>query len=63
MNIYDFAGNMREQTLEKVVGSNVYCSQRGGNSNNNSFDCPASFRSDSGILDTDRLVGFRVALY
>ena len=61
MNIYDFAGNLWEWTLEHATsGSNYPCAQRGGNYNNSGSDYPASYRVG---VNTNYTNGFRVSLY
>ncbi len=46
MNIYDFAGNLWEYTLEKTSNSVQPCAVRGGNCFNNMYNGPASYRND-----------------
>ena len=48
MNIYDFAGNLSEFTLEKTTNSRGLCSIRGGRFNMSSSLHPASDRFVSG---------------
>ena len=42
MNIYDFAGNMREWTLAFTTNTNLPCVVRGGNFTCNGYELPAS---------------------
>ena len=63
MNIYDFAGNEWEWTLEKTSGSNYPCAVRGGSCSDTGSIHPASSRSDSNTTYSYRYVGFRPALY
>ena len=44
MNIYDFAGNAWEWTLEKTSSTSSPCAVRGGSFNNKGTEYPASFR-------------------
>lgn len=62
MNIFDFAGNEFEWTLEHATSddSRSPCARRGGSYNGSGSDGPASCR-DSGIATSD--FGFRVSLY
>ena len=64
MNIYDFAGNVAEWTLEYSASSIAPCTIRGGSCNPSGSVCPAPYRngvwSSSG---SDRNYGFRVTLY
>lgn len=63
-NIYDLAGGMREWTTEEYFTGNVlYHISRGGNSNGNSFEIPAAYRSGNKSEYTSCLLSFRVALY
>ena len=59
-NIFDFAGNQWECTLEHATSYSFFrCALRGGNYNDSGSDSPASCRS-SGIAGNH---GFRVSLY
>ena len=61
MNIYDFAGNQWEWTLEHATSNSSYpCARRGGSYSNSGSDNPASFR-DYNL--TSNTLGFRVSLY
>ena len=63
MNIYDFAGNEWEWTLEKGSNSNYPCARRGGNYNDTGSGNPASYRSNSDTTNSYSSVGFRPTLY
>ena len=63
MNIYDFAGNEYEWTLEKTTNTNNPCSSRGGGYNNNGYNYPASYRSNRNYFGGDRDGGLRPSLY
>ena len=64
MNIYDFAGNEYEWTLEKTSYSFAPCAFRGGDYSFTGSDYPASYRSSSGTPHSDNVsIGFRSALY
>ena len=63
MNIYDFAGNEWEWTLEKTSYSNAPCAYRGGDCSFTGSDFPASLRSLSNTTDSYSYVGFRLTLY
>ena len=63
MNIYDFAGNELEWTLENTSDSSYPCANRGGVYNDAGSDTPASYRDNSYTTDSDFNVGFRPALY
>ncbi len=63
-NIYDFAGNEREWTLEHATAYTYYpCSSKGGHFEYNSFDYPASRRDDFGVTENYSNTSFRPALY
>ena len=62
MNIYDFAGNVWEWTLEKSTDTISPCSIRGGNCNSAGSRYPVSNRY--GTTSTNNYdIGFRSALY
>ena len=63
MNIYNFASNEAEWTLEKNSNSNVPCVDRGGFYGFYSYIYPASSRSFSLTTDSGIGTGFRPALY
>ena len=64
MNIYDFAGNEWEWTLEQnTSNSSNPCAIRGGFYNNLGSDFQASNRSSSSASDSFFYIGFRPALY
>ena len=63
MNIYDFAGNEWEWTLEKTSDSNLHCAYRGGGYGNQGSDNPASYRDGSNTTYSSNFFGFRCALY
>ena len=64
MNIYDFAGNMWEWTLEHATSDTDFpCAIRGGNYNNTGSNLPASNRHGSITTNSDYDIGFRSALY
>ena len=64
MNIYDFAGNEEEWTLEKATITFRPCSDRGGNYNNIGNDgVPASFRGGYSTTYSHFFIGLRVSLY
>ena len=63
MNIYDFAGNEWEWTLEKTSDSNLNCAYRGGGYGNPGSDNPASYRDGSNTTYSSNFFGFRSALY
>ena len=63
MNIYDFAGNEWEWTLEQTSDSDYICAIRGGNYFNTGSIYPASFRGGNGTTGANRNLGFRPTLY
>ena len=63
MNIYDFAGNEWEWTLEKTSDSSSPCANRGGDCNTTGSKDPASDRSSNGTTDSYGIIGFRCVLY
>mgnify|MGYP004461142523 CR=1 FL=1 len=65
MNIYDFAGNELEWTLEKTTFTYGHCSSRGGYYGNygGSYGFPASYRSNYDTTDSHYIIGLRVSLY
>ena len=64
MNIYDFAGNEYEWTLEHATSSSVIpCAVRGGYCNYTGSDFPASDRNFNFTTSADGDIGFRPALY
>ena len=63
MNIYDFAGNEWEWTLEKASDSDDPCALRGGDYINTGSNRPASGRVYDYTTDSGISVGFRPTLY
>ena len=63
MNIYDFAGNEFEWTLEKNTNAYAPCSIRGGGYSNNGGDGPASHRTNYYLADSSDFIGLRPTLY
>ena len=63
LNIYDFAGNVREWTLEKSSSSVNLCGYRGGNYGDYGSGRPASFRDSDAASGSDHVIGFRPTLY
>ena len=63
MNIYDFAGNEWEWTLEKTFNSNYPCTIRGGYCYDSGSDIPASYRKYESTTNAYDNVGFRITLY
>ena len=63
MNIYDFAGNEWEWTLEKASDSSSPCAIRGGNYYTTGSFGPASFRNIYYATGSNDNVGFRPTLY
>ncbi len=62
MNIYDFAGNEWEWTLEKTSNNNP-CADRGGGYGDIGSDSPGSSRSGNSTTHSYDNIGFRGALY
>ena len=66
MNIYDFAGNVYEWTLERAAEyPDYFCANRGGeyNAYYGSSGIPASYRDYYDITNGDSYGGFRSVLY
>ena len=63
MNIYDFAGNEWEWTLEKTSDSSRPCARRGGDYLNTGSSYPASYRNYYSLTGSSNIVGFRPTLY
>lgn len=64
MNIYDFAGNEWEWTLEYAKSDvNYPCNDRGGYRNSFGYSAPASHRLNRTKTLKDHSIGFRVTLY
>ena len=63
MNIYNFASNEREWTLEKTSNSNYPCALRGGSYDLSGSFYPASHRNNIGTTIAYSDIGFRPALY
>ena len=63
MNIYDFAGNEWEWTLEKAFSSDYPCAVRGGYYNDTGSSYPVSYRDKVGMTVAYSYVGFRAVLY
>ena len=63
MNIYDFAGNEWEWTLEKTSDSSYPCAYRGGGYSYTGFDGPASNCGNGSTSGSLNSIGFRSALY
>ena len=63
MNIYDFAGNEWEWTLEKASDSGILCVNRGGSYHSTGSNIPASYRDNDSTTYSYESVGFRCALY
>ena len=63
MNIYNFASNEGEWTLEKTSDSYSPCANRGGNYDNTGSIGPASAAISMGLPTADANIGFRPALY
>ena len=64
MNIYEFAGNEYEWTLEHATSvSGSPCAIRGGNYYNNGSYTPAADRYNYGITSSYNYIGFRSTFY
>ena len=64
MNIYDFAGNEYEWTLEHATSnSGIPCAVMGGFYSSSGSSFPASDRSYTGTTSANNGIGFRPALY
>ena len=63
MNIYNFASNEGEWTLEKTSASNYPCAYRGGGYDGSATNYPASYRDYYGTVDSHDYIGFRPTLY
>ena len=63
MNIYNFASNEAEWTLEKTSYSDVPCAVRGGDFSITGSISPASDRSSIGTTGDDSSIDFRATLY
>ena len=63
MNIYDFAGNEWEWTLEKTSDSSYPCASRGGFCDGAGSIFPVSFRVYRNTTSSFYNVGFRPTLY
>ena len=64
LNIYEFAGNEWEYTLEHAkLDSRYPCNTRGGGYTYSGIDDPASSRGSPSVIDSYDCNGFRVTLY
>ena len=63
MNIYDFAGNEYEWTLEKTTYTNSPCCCRGGYYGCYGDDDPASHRNNINTTNSNVNLGLRPSLY
>ena len=64
MNIYDFAGNEWEWTLEKSSYANIPCTNRGGSFDYlYGIDYPASTRDNLSTTVSYSFIGFRSTIY
>ena len=63
MNIYDFAGNEWEWTLEKTSSRGGPCARRGGYYHDTGSNFPASYRSNNSTTYSNIDIGFRPTLY
>jgi len=62
MNIYDFAGNEYEWTLEMATSNNP-CAYRGGYYKNIGSNRPAAYRDNNNTSVAYKNIGFRATLY
>ena len=63
MNIYDFAGNEWEWTLEKASNTNFSCSRRGGSYYYEGFNNAASVHNFFLTTNSSNYIGLRPSLY
>ena len=63
MNIYDFAGNEWEWTLEHATSCSSSCAYRGGCYYNLSSGNPSSYRNRSDTTTNNSSIGFRSTFY
>ena len=64
LNIYDFAGNGGEWTLEHATtNTSVPCSSRGGHFRDFAMGYPASDRYNYAVTGNDNYLSFRPSLY
>ncbi len=63
MNIYNFASNEGEWTLENTSNTVKPCAGRGGYCYYTGSDYPASYRYDYGTTNSGLYIGFRTTLY
>ena len=64
MNIYDFAGNEYEWTLEHATSDTSFpCARRGGSFYDNGSDSPVAYRDSGNTSDSADRIGFRSTLY
>ena len=63
MNIYDFAGNEWEWTLEYTSDTNNPCANRGGYYYSDGSYYPASYRGNHTTSDSGHYLSFRPSLY
>ena len=63
LNIYDFAGNVYEWTLEKSSNSSYPCVRGGGSCIDYGSGYPASYRYSNQTSNADGYYGSRLSLY